>query len=87
MSNDKTDTMNAPDTNIKCIYEVRFGILDYRTGRWIWHDSISFHNRADAVDFKNYRNEYPISRQNACHIVRRYQIENETTSEAMENIR
>lgn len=86
-SNDKTDTMNALEINIKCVYEVNFGILDYRTGRWIWHDSISFHNRAEAVDFKDQRFKYPIPGQNAVNMIRRYKIENETSSKAMENIR
>lgn len=63
-----------------------WGKIDYRTGKWEWKNEHSFTNRTAAVANKNSYLRYPVSDQNACYVVRRYEHENQNYTETMENL-
>ena len=65
-----------------------WGKIDYRTGSWEWKNERSFTNRTAAVANKNSYLRHPVSDQNACYVVRRYEHGNgnQNTGEAMENV-
>lgn len=63
-----------------------WGKIDYRTGNWEWKNEHSFTNRTAAVANKNSYLRYPVSDQNACYVVRRYEHGHQNTGETMESI-
>ena len=65
-----------------------WGKIDYRTGKWEWKNEHSFINRTAAIANKNSFLRYPVSDQNACYVVRRYEHgnENQNAREAVENL-
>ena len=63
-----------------------WGKINYRTGVWEWKNEHSFKNRTAAIANKNSYMRYPISDQNACYVVRRYENENQNAREAVENL-
>lgn len=64
-----------------------WGKINYRTGIWEWKNERSFENRDAARANKNSFLRYPVSDQNACYIVRRYEHGDKNTSQTMEGIR
>ena len=65
-----------------------WGKINYRTGVWEWKNEHSFKNRTTAIANKNSFVRYPVSDQNACYVVRRYEHgnENQNAREAVENL-
>lgn len=69
-------------------YEVRSGIIDYRSGKWIREDNpYASLKKGNALQEFRYRCKHPTEGQNAVHIVRRYQHAYKDFTEAMEDIR
>lgn len=63
-----------------------WGKINYRTGVWEWKNEHSYHYRESAIANKNYFLRYPVSDQNACYVVRRYEHGHQNTTEAVESI-
>lgn len=76
-----TKTITKPVQWVLC-----WGKMNYRTGIWEWKNEHIFTNRTAALANKNSMLRYPVADQNACYIVRRYQHENQNTTETMENV-
>lgn len=78
-----TRTITKPVRWVLC-----WGRIDYRTGKWEWKNEHIFQSRTAALANKNSFFRYPVSDQNACYIVRRYEHGNghQNTTEAVESI-
>lgn len=78
-----TRTITKPVRWVLC-----WGRIDYRTGIWEWKNEHSFENRTAAIANKNSFMRYPVSDQNACYIVRRYEHGhgNQNTTETVESV-
>lgn len=55
-------------------YEIHSGIMDYRTGTWIYHDPVDIvTTKHSALEEMKWRRKHPATKdQNALYIVRRY---------------
>ena len=54
-------------------YEVHSGIMDYRTGNWIFHDYVDqVGTLLRAREELTWRIRHPTTNQNAAYIIRRY---------------
>lgn len=75
---------------IKCpiFYEVRSGIIDYRSGAWVRLDPVDiFRTLASAREELKFRQKHPTENQNAAYIIRRYRHGNKNITETVESIR
>lgn len=69
-------------------YEVRSGIMNYRSGAWVRMDPVDiFRTLASAREELKFRQKHPTENQNAAYIIRRYRHGNQNTTKTMESIR
>lgn len=68
-------------------YEVRSGIMNYRSGAWVRMDPVDiFRTLASAREELKFRQKHPTENQNAAYIIRRYRHGNQNITETMETI-